>query len=139
MILIRLIKYLSFNSDKGLSSSATGKWFLQTFVFGFASFLQLNKAKKVKLTWNLASLIKENFLFGCNYTVTQLKCFIARTMWCRDRSSYVMIINIIWTWESNNIIYKVLILSNYAYLITGIHYLLNEWIDACFDKLFLVL
>nr|XP_022343728.1 transmembrane protein 254-like isoform X1 [Crassostrea virginica] len=37
-------------SDKGLSSSATGKWFLQTFVFGFASFLQLNKAKKVKLT-----------------------------------------------------------------------------------------
>ncbi|XP_022343729.1 uncharacterized protein LOC111136874 isoform X2 [Crassostrea virginica] len=38
------------NIDKGLSSSATGKWFLQTFVFGFASFLQLNKAKKVKLT-----------------------------------------------------------------------------------------
>lgn len=39
--------------DKHLSTSATIKWCLQTFVFGFASFLRLNKVKNIKSNWCL--------------------------------------------------------------------------------------
>lgn len=46
-------KVLFIFRDKHLSTSATIKWCLQTFVFGFASFLRLNKVKNVKSNWCL--------------------------------------------------------------------------------------